>query len=80
VHRLLVNTEEVSQALVKFVHATEDDLAPVLRKLEIVTDMLRRNEASIDEALRLYPGFAHGFANTLAIGPWWDIFVKVGQG
>lgn len=78
VHRLLVNTEAVSTALVKFVKATEGDLKPVLQKLEIVTDMLRRNEASIDEALRLYPGFAHGFANTLAVGPWWDIFVKVG--
>lgn len=78
VHRLLVNTEAVSAALIEFVHATEDELAPVLRKLELVTDMLRRNEASLDEALRIYPNFAHGFANTLAVGPWWDIFVKVG--
>jgi phospholipid/cholesterol/gamma-HCH transport system substrate-binding protein len=78
VHRLLVNTEAISNELVKFVQATKKDLKPVLQKLEIVTDMLRRNEASIDEALRLYPNFIHGFSDALAVGPWWDIFIKVG--
>jgi len=78
VHRLLVNTEAISTELVKLVRATKADLKPVLQKLEIVTDMLRRNEASIDETLRIYPIFIHGFADTLAVGPWWDIFIKVG--
>ena len=56
------------------------DLKPALKQLEIVTDMLRRNEASLDEALRIVPGFAHALGNSLAIGPWWDVFIKAGGG
>lgn len=78
VHKLLVSTQTISNELVKFIDASKADLKPVLAKLQVITDMLRRNEASIDEALRVYPNFAHGFTDTLSIGPWWDIFVKVG--
>ena len=42
--------------------------------------MLRRNEASLDEALRIVPGFAHALGNSLAVGPWWDVYIKVGGG
>ena len=40
--------------------------------------MLRRNESSLDEALRLAPNWAHTLGNSLASGPWWDVFIKVG--
>lgn len=80
VHELLVSTQELSATLIKFIDATEAELKPVLDKLQRVTDMLRRNEASLDEALRIYPGWIHSLGNSLAVGPWWDIFVKVGDG
>ena len=57
---------------------TRADIKPVLAQLDRVTDMLRRNESSLDEALRLAPNWAHTLGNTLAIGPWWDVFIKVG--
>ena len=59
VHRLLVSTQEISDQLIEFVDATRADIKPVLAQLEQVTDMLRRNESSLDEALRLAPNWAH---------------------
>jgi len=78
VHRLLVSTEAISKTLVDFIDASRADLKPVLYQLKKVTDMLRRNESSLDEALRIGPGYVHPLANSLAIGPWWDIYAKVG--
>lgn len=78
VHRLLVSTQDISEQLIRFVDETKADIKPVLDQLERVTDMLRRNESSLDEALRLAPNWAHTLGDTLAIGPWWDVFIKVG--
>jgi phospholipid/cholesterol/gamma-HCH transport system substrate-binding protein len=80
VHRLLVSTTEISRELRALVKDVRSDLKPALTQLETVTDMLRRNEASLDEALRIVPGFAHALGNSLAVGPWWDVFIKVGEG
>ncbi|MFL6090773.1 MAG: MCE family protein [Aeromicrobium sp.] len=78
VHRLLVSTEEISKQLVEFVDSTRADIKPVLDQLKLVTDMLRRNESSLDEALRIAPNWAHSLGDSLAVGPWWDVFIKVG--
>jgi len=78
VHRLLVSTQEISEQLIEFVDATRADIKPVLAQLKRVADMLRRNESSLDEALRLAPNWAHTLGNTLGNGPWWDVFIKAG--
>ena len=78
VHRLLVSTQEISDQLIELVDQTRADIKPVLAQLDRVTDMLRRNESSLDEALRLAPNWAHTLGNTLAIGPWWDVFIQAG--
>ena len=78
VHRLLVSTEDISQALSDFVDASRADIKPVLFQLEKVTDMLRRNESSLDEALRISGDYIRPLGNSLAIGPWWDVYIKVG--
>ena len=80
VHRLLVSTAEISRELRALVKDVRSDLKPALKQLETVTDMLRQNEASLDEALRVIPGFTHALANSLAVGPWWDVFIKAGGG
>jgi phospholipid/cholesterol/gamma-HCH transport system substrate-binding protein len=80
VHRLLVSTAQISEELSALVKDVRSDLKPALTQLETVTDMLRRNEASLDEALRVVPGFAHALANSLAVGPWWDVYIAVGGG
>lgn len=78
VHRLLVSTEDISNTLVEFIDASRADLKPVLAQLEKVTDMLRRNESSLDETLRIAPDFVHPLGNSLAVGPWWDVYFKLG--
>jgi phospholipid/cholesterol/gamma-HCH transport system substrate-binding protein len=80
VHRLLVSTTAISKELRALVKDTRNDLHPALTQLETVTDMLRQNEASLDEALRIAPGFYHALANSLAVGPWWDVYIQVGGG
>lgn len=78
VHRLLVSTQDISDALVDFIDDSKADIKPVLSQLQKVTDMLRRNESSIDEVLRIGPAYIHPLGNSLGIGPWWDVFIKVG--
>ncbi|WP_371811235.1 MCE family protein [Aeromicrobium sp. CFBP 8757] len=75
IHRLLVATQTISAQLRGLVKDTKSDLLPALKQLDTVTDMLRKNEASIDEALRVYPGFTTVFANALGTGPWFDTYL-----
>ena len=75
IHRLLVSTQTISAQLRGLVKDTKSDLLPALQQLDKVTDMLRKNEASIDEALRVYPGFTTVFANALGTGPWFDTYL-----
>jgi phospholipid/cholesterol/gamma-HCH transport system substrate-binding protein len=42
--------------------------------------MLRKNEASLDESLRVLPGFFRVFSNALGVGPWFETYVKIGGG
>lgn len=80
IHRLLVSTQSISTQLRGLVKDTRANLKPALDQLDVVTTLLRRNEASLDEALRTYPTFTRVFANSLGTGPWFDAYlgVKVG--
>jgi phospholipid/cholesterol/gamma-HCH transport system substrate-binding protein len=75
IHRLLVSTQSISTQLRGLVKDTRADLLPTLKQLDVVTTMLRKNEASIDEALRVFPGFTRVFANALGTGPWFDVYL-----
>lgn len=75
IHRLLVSTQSVASELSALVKGTRADLHPALTQLETVTGMLRRNEASLDEALRMYPAFTRLFASTVGSGPWFDTYL-----
>ena len=78
VHNLLVSTETISNELIAFIDASRADLKPVLAQLKKVTDMLRRNESSLDEILRIGPAYVHPLGNSLANGPWWENYIAVG--
>jgi phospholipid/cholesterol/gamma-HCH transport system substrate-binding protein len=78
IHRLLVSTQEISAQLTALVEDTEADLKPALRQLRAVTTMLARNEASLDKALTVMPGFLRVFANALGNGPWFETYIKIG--
>jgi hypothetical protein len=75
IHRLLVSTQQISAQLRGLVKDTRSELLPALQQLDTVTDMLRKNEASIDETLRVYPGFTRVFANAAGTGPWLDGYI-----
>ena len=75
IHRLLVSTQSISTQLRGLVKDTRSDLKPALNQLDVVTTMLRKNEASLDEALRTYPGFLRVFSNPLGTGPWFDTYL-----
>ena len=80
IHRLLVSTQSISAELRALVKDTEADLGPALKQLRDVTKLLARNQASLDETLRVYPAFLRVFSNALGTGPWFDTYVKVGGG
>jgi phospholipid/cholesterol/gamma-HCH transport system substrate-binding protein len=75
IHRLLVSTTSISNQLRGLVKDTRADLKPALTQLDVVTSMLRKNEDSIDEALRVYPTFLRVFSNSLGTGPWFDTYL-----
>ena len=75
IHRLLVSTQTISTQLRGLVKDTRSELKPALEQLDVVTTMLRKNEASLDEALRIYPAFTRVFTNALGTGPWFDTYL-----
>jgi phospholipid/cholesterol/gamma-HCH transport system substrate-binding protein len=75
IHRLLISTQTISTELRALVKDTRSDLKPALDQLDTVTTMLRKNEASLDEALRVYPAFTRVFSNALGTGPWFDTYL-----
>lgn len=79
IHNLLVSTTSLSNQLRGLVKDTRADLKPALTQLKTVTSMLRRNESSLDEALRVMGPFDRMFANALGSGPWFDTYIGTGQ-
>lgn len=75
IHRLLVSTQRISTELRGLVEDTRADLKPALTQLGKVTTMLRKHEASLDEALRVMAPFDTVFANALGSGPWFDSYI-----
>lgn len=78
INRLLTSTQRISAELVALVDDVEADLNPTLRQLDRVVGMLERNQAQLDEALRVLPGFLRVFSNALGNGPWFETYVEIG--
>jgi phospholipid/cholesterol/gamma-HCH transport system substrate-binding protein len=76
IHNLLTSTSQLATQLTGLVHDSRADLAPALQHLNSVVDMLRANQDSLDDSLRLMAPFYRVFANTLGTGPWFDTFIQ----
>lgn len=73
IRTLLISTQTVSNELTALIEENEEQITPMLEELEEITGMLVRIESSLDEALRLGGPFARFFANTLGVGPWFEL-------
>lgn len=78
IHRLLVSTTNISNELRTLVAQTRADLQPALKQLDVVTTMLRKNEASLDEVLNVSPTFYRVYSDALGSGPWFDNYTQPG--
>jgi phospholipid/cholesterol/gamma-HCH transport system substrate-binding protein len=75
VHTLLVSTSRFSKEITLLVKQSRADLKPALKNLEGVVNLLIKNQANLDESLRLMAPFYRVFANTLGDGPWFDTWI-----
>jgi phospholipid/cholesterol/gamma-HCH transport system substrate-binding protein len=76
VHQLLVSTSRLSAELTLLVKQSRADLKPALQNLQGVVNLLLKNQANLDESLRLMAPFYRVFANTLGTGPWFDTWIS----
>ena len=76
VHQLLVSTSTFSRELTLLVQQSRADLKPALSNLQSVVNLLIKNQANLDESLRLMAPFYRVFANTLGTGPWFDTWIS----
>ncbi len=76
VHQLLVSTSRFSTELTLLVQQSRADLKPALDNLQGVVNLLIKNQANLDESLRLMAPFYRVFANTLGSGPWFDTWIS----
>ncbi|WP_327091286.1 MCE family protein [Nonomuraea sp. NBC_01738] len=72
IHALLTGTRELSAQLVGLVQDNKDQLAPTLRSLEKVSDVLLANQKDLDRALALSGPYSRLLGNTLGNGRWMD--------
>jgi phospholipid/cholesterol/gamma-HCH transport system substrate-binding protein len=75
VHTLLVSTNRLSIELTALVKESRADIKPALSNLQGVVNVLLKNQANLDESLRLMEPFYRVFANTLGTGPWFDTYI-----
>ena len=76
VHTLLVSTSRFSREVTLLVQQSRADLKPALDQLQGVVNLLLKNQANIDNSLRLMAPFYRVFANTLGTGPWFDTYIQ----
>ncbi|MDP9821986.1 MCE family protein [Nocardioides massiliensis] len=76
ISNLLRSTARLSQELTALVRQSRADLKPALQHLDNVVDVLNRNQANLDNSLRLMAPFYRVFANTLGTGPWFDTYIQ----
>jgi phospholipid/cholesterol/gamma-HCH transport system substrate-binding protein len=75
IHTLLTTTTDLSEQLIALVRENRATLAPALKSLRVVTDVLKANETNLDLSLQRLAPFVRVFANNLGNGRWFDVYV-----
>lgn len=74
IHRLLVETTSLSDALDAIVHRTDSDLGPALRNINAALDSLNSQDKSLQHVLDVMAPAMRYVANAAGSGPYVDLF------
>ena len=77
IHRLLVETTELSRALRTIVESTRGKLAPGLRDLNDVIRFLNQQDDQLQHVLDVMAPAVRYVANAAGNGPWVDLFSDI---
>lgn len=77
IHRLLVETTELSRALRSIVESTQGKLAPGLRDLNDVIRFLDQQDDQLEHVLEVMAPAVRYIANATGNGPWVDLYSDV---
>ncbi|QFZ23499.1 MCE family protein [Saccharothrix syringae] len=72
---LLGGTRALSRELSGLVTDNQEQLRPALEQLDRVTEVLQRNQDTLERSLALMAPFYRVFANTLGNGRWFDVYI-----
>lgn len=72
---MLHGSRELATELQGLIDDNEDQLEPVLSELDQLTDMLQRNQDSMEEGIERFAPFIRLFNNTLGNGRWFDNYL-----
>lgn len=73
---LLAGARELSQQLRVLLEDTDDVLGPALDELDGVVATLNRNRADLKATITGLLGYATGFNEAVATGPWFDAYIQ----
>lgn len=72
---MLDGSRQLATELQGLVDDNNDQLEPVLAKLDRLTNMLQRNQQSLAEGIKRFAPFVRVFSNTLGNGRWFDNYI-----
>lgn len=73
---LLASARELSVQLRLLLRDTDDVLGPALDELDRVVDLLNRNRRNLQASITGLLGYATGFNEAVATGPWFDAYIQ----
>lgn len=76
IHRLLVETRTLAQALTAIITETRSDLKPALGDLDLALDSLKAQDKSLQHVLEVMAPAARYVANATGSGPYIDLYVQ----
>lgn len=76
IHELLVNTYALAQQLNAVIDENEDEIKPLLKNLEKVTDILLDNRENLDRTIQLMAVYGRQFTDATGNGRWFDSYIQ----
>ncbi|KRA28048.1 MULTISPECIES: MCE family protein [unclassified Nocardioides] len=73
---LLRSARRLSAQLRLTIRDTDDVLGPALRELDKVVDVLNKNKDNLQATITGLRGYTTGVGESLASGPWFDIYIQ----